>query len=58
MSQVTCTASGMTITNDYHSMFFPLLGTVLEFMGNILRSHIAFLAPLFVIGFTIALASC
>ena len=29
----------MTIPNDYDSMFFPLLGPVVGFVGNILRSY-------------------
>ena len=32
----------MTNTNDYDSMFFPLLGPVVVFVGNILRSYVIF----------------
>jgi hypothetical protein len=30
---------GLTIPNDNDSMFFPLLGPVVGFVGNILRSY-------------------
>jgi hypothetical protein len=54
MFDVTCRASGTTVTDCYVSLFFTLLGTVVEFMGGVLRSHVVFHTTLCVISFTIS----